>query len=76
MASALAWLKENNPRYYGDVTIGADALKKLPDDDVPDKILSIIRQSDDIGVLDQEGGGYVRTDDVSMLLDAAVFNNR
>ena len=76
VASALAWLKVNNPRYYGDITISADALKKLPDDDVPDEILSIIRQSDDIGILDQEGAGYVRTDDVGMLSRSPAPNNR
>ena len=64
VASALAWLKTNNPKYYGDITISTDALKQLPDDDIPDELLSIIRQSDDIGILDQEGAGYVRTDDI------------
>jgi len=66
VAAALTWLKANNPKYYGDITISATALNNLPDDDVPDEILSIIRQSDDIGILDQEGAGYVRTDDVGM----------
>ena len=66
VAAALVWLKANNPKYYGNITISADALKNLPDDDVPDEILSIIRQSDDIGILDQEGAGYVRTDDIGM----------
>ena len=67
VGSALAWLKTNNPKYYGDITIGADALNRLPDDDVPDEILSIVRQSDDVGILDQEGAGYVRTDDIGIL---------
>jgi len=66
VASALAWLKTNNQKYYGDITISTDALKQLPDDDVPDEILSIVRQSDDIGILDQEGAGYVRTDDIGI----------
>lgn len=66
VASALAWLKANNPKYYGDITISTDALQNLPEDDVPDEILSIIRQSDDIGILDQEGAGYVRTDDIGI----------
>jgi len=66
VASALAWLKTNNPKYYGNITISVDALNQLPDDDVPDEILSIVRQSDDVGILDQEGAGYVRTDDIGM----------
>ena len=64
VASALAWLKTNNTKYYGDITINTDALDQLPDDDIPDEILSIVRQSDDVGLLDQEGAGYVRTDDI------------
>jgi len=66
VASALAWLKTNNPKYYGDITISTDALRQLPDDDVPDEILSIVRQSSDVGILDQEGAGYVRTDDIGI----------
>ena len=66
VASALTWLKANNPKYYGNITISTDALEQLPDDDVPDEILSIVRQSEDIGLLDQEGAGYVRMDDIGM----------
>jgi hypothetical protein len=68
VATALAWLKANNSKYYGDIEISADALKRLPEDDVPDEILSIVRQSSDIGLLDQEGAGYVRTDDIGRVL--------
>jgi len=64
VALALAWLKVNNPKYYGDITISTDALQRLPDDDVPDELLSIVRQSDDVEILDQEGAGYVRTDEI------------
>ena len=67
VATALAWLKTNNKKYYGDITISTEALKSLPDDDVPDEILSIVRQSSDIGILDQEGAGYVRSDDIGTL---------
>lgn len=67
VAAALAWLKTNNPKYYGDITIGVEALNQLPDDDVPDEILSIVRQSSDVTILDEEGAGYVRTDDIGAL---------
>jgi len=66
VATALAWLKANNLKYYGDITISTDALKRLPDDDVPDEILSIVRQSSDVGILDQEGAGYIRVDDIGI----------
>ena len=66
VATALAWLKTNNPKYYGDIEICTESLKQLPDDDVPDEILSIVHQSDDVGILDQEGAGYTRTDDIGM----------
>ena len=61
---ALQWLKINNPKYYGDVQIDMDQLNNLPEDDVPPEILAIIRQSDDVEVIDQEHGGYVPTDDI------------
>lgn len=67
VATALAWLKKHNQKYYGDITICPSALNKLPDDDVPDEILSIVRQTSDIGILDQEGSGYVRMDDIGIL---------
>lgn len=63
VAAALAWLKTNNQKYYGDITISNDALNRLPDDDVPDEIISIMRQLDDVSILDAEGAGYVRVDD-------------
>jgi len=32
---ALLWLKENNPRYYGDIEISAPHMDSLPEDDIP-----------------------------------------
>lgn len=65
ISRALAWLKENNPKYYGDIVISTDELNRLPEDDVPDEILGVIRQSTDEGLVDQESSGYVRTEDTS-----------
>jgi len=59
---ALLWLKENNKKYYGSIKIDTEQLQNLPEDDVPPEILDILRQSDDIDVVDQENGGYVRTE--------------
>ena len=57
--SALLWLKANNTKYYGDITISKVNIETLPDDDVPVELLSIVRQSTDVGVVDQESSGYV-----------------
>ncbi|EKM60353.1 uncharacterized protein PHACADRAFT_23724 [Phanerochaete carnosa HHB-10118-sp] len=35
VGEALRWLKENNPRYYGDVDIQRAQLDQLPEDDEP-----------------------------------------
>lgn len=67
VSRALTWLKENNPKYYGDIVISAGELDQLPEDDVPDEILGVIRQSTDEGLVDQESSGYVRTEDAGML---------
>ena len=67
VSRALTWLKENNPKYYGDITIGTSELDQLPEDDVPDEILGVIRQSTDEGLVDQESSGYVRSDDIGRL---------
>ncbi|RDX46829.1 hypothetical protein OH76DRAFT_1355491 [Lentinus brumalis] len=59
VARALHWLKENNPKYYGNIVISDDILQELPEDDIPSEILGIVRQCTDVGVVDQEGSGYV-----------------
>jgi hypothetical protein len=62
---ALRWLKENNPKYYGDIEISPDRLHCLPEDDIPFELQSIVRQSSDIGVVDQESAGYIPADNDS-----------
>lgn len=57
--AALSWLKKNNPKYYGNITIDPNRLAQLPENDVPPEILSIVRQSTDTGMIDQESAGYV-----------------
>lgn len=61
---ALKWLKEHNPKYYGDMVIDDARIGMLPDDDVPIELLSIIRQSTDVDVVTQEtrSAGYVEED--------------
>jgi hypothetical protein len=60
---ALTWLKKNNQKYYGDIEIDPERLGSLPDDEVPKEILGIVRQTEDIGLVDQESDSYVPADD-------------
>lgn len=60
---ALTWLKENNLKYYGSIEISTAWIESLPEDNVPEEITSIIRQSDDVRIIDQESAGYVPLDD-------------
>ena len=60
---ALQWLKHNNPKYYGDVEINTERLEDLPEDDVPDEINAIVRQTENVAVLDEETDGYVPRDE-------------
>ena len=60
---ALCWLKENNPKYYGDIVIDRSCIQSLPHNDVPNEVLSITRQSTDVGIIDEESEGYVPTYD-------------
>ncbi|KIN95600.1 hypothetical protein M404DRAFT_100163, partial [Pisolithus tinctorius Marx 270] len=60
---ALLWLKKNNTKYYGDIQISSQRLDALPTDDVPLEISSVLRQSEDVHIVDEEGEGYVPMDD-------------
>ena len=63
LLKALQWLKMNNPKYYGDIEISTQRLEDLPEDDVPDEINAIVRQIENVAVLDEENDGYVPQDD-------------
>lgn len=60
---ALVWLKQNNPKYYGDIQVDEQRLASLPEDDVPIEVEAIVRQNMDDGLVDQESEGYVPEDD-------------
>jgi len=62
----LLWLKRHNPKYYGDTEIDSECLQSLPEDDVPDEVLGVVRQSTDVGILDQESAGYLARDDIDV----------
>ena len=59
VGDAICWLKANNTKYYGSIDIDMTRIANLPEDDVPVEITSVIRQSEDIGAINQEHGGYV-----------------
>ena len=63
VCDALLWLKVNNSKYYGDIEISDSHLEELLADNIPDEIMSIIHQSDDVGMVKQESVGYVPQDD-------------
>ena len=59
---ALLWLKENNP-IYQNIIVSIDQLNKLPLDDVPHEIMSLMKHSDDFVQFAHENDGYVPDDD-------------
>jgi len=64
VAEALCWLKENNSKYYGDIDISPTRIDSLPEDDVPEELISIIRESDDTASIDEENDAYVPEEDI------------
>lgn len=59
---ALKWLHENNP-IYADIVIDPVRLKDLPDDDVPEELMSVMRREDDDEVARRECESYVPNED-------------
>ncbi|KIL55634.1 hypothetical protein M378DRAFT_90614 [Amanita muscaria Koide BX008] len=57
-----AIFRNNHPKYYGDIEIDPDRLLLLPNDDIPDELLGVVRQATDTGIVDQESAGYVPPD--------------
>ncbi|CAK5281219.1 unnamed protein product [Mycena citricolor] len=57
--NVLHWLKENNPKYYGSISIDSSRLAALPDNDVPIEVLSLVRQTEDTDVVARESDGYL-----------------
>ena len=65
IAEALQWLKENNQKYYGKIQLDQQRLGALPEEDIPQEILDIVHQSNDVGVVDQESDGYVPREELA-----------
>ena len=60
---ALEWLKEHN-LLYSDIVISEEQLWMLPEDGIPDEILSIVKYSMDMEAVIREHEGYVPSDAV------------
>lgn len=73
IAEALRWLKDHNPKYYGNIEISNSRIQQLPEDDVPEEISSLVRQSTDTGIIDQESEGYVPRDE-GQFLSLVLYN--
>ncbi len=62
VAAALRVLQRQH-RHYQSVTICEERLRALPEDDVPQELLQVMRHSPDGDIALQEHGGYVPEDD-------------
>ncbi|TFK91365.1 hypothetical protein K466DRAFT_482950 [Polyporus arcularius HHB13444] len=60
--AALVHLQREH-RHYADIHISEERLRALPEDDVPEELLGVVRHCSDPGVTLQENGGYVPEDD-------------
>jgi hypothetical protein len=55
---ALLWLRHHNP-IYGDIFIDKERLDDLPEDDIPEELLAVVRQIEDDEVAEKERESYV-----------------
>ena len=62
---ALQWLKLHNA-YYAAIDIDYITLDTLPEDDVPEEIMGLIRQSEDVDAMEREREGYRGDDEVDV----------
>ena len=67
----LHWLKENNQKYYEKIKLDPQRLRALPEENIPQEIIDIVHQSNNMGVVDQESDRYVLSEEHSkQLIDA------
>ena len=59
---ALVWLQRHNP-IYADIKIDEGRLRELPEDDVPDELLTVIRQEKDDELVEKEKESYLLADE-------------
>ncbi|KAG9310724.1 hypothetical protein JVU11DRAFT_9325 [Chiua virens] len=68
---ALLWLKNNNPQ-YNDTKILNERLAELPEDDVPNELLGIVRQETEEIVANRESATYVPSNE----FDSQMFDRQ
>lgn len=59
--AALVWLRSHNP-IYGDIDIDGNRLGELPEDDIPEELLGIIRHEKDESSVERERESYLCAD--------------
>ncbi|KAJ3559330.1 hypothetical protein NM688_g415 [Phlebia brevispora] len=62
VADALQWMKQHNRKYYSAIVIDQERLRLLPEDDVPEEVMAVIRQTDDPDIAAKESATYVPDD--------------
>jgi hypothetical protein len=55
---ALIWLKGNNS-LYGDISIEEQRLQMIPEDGIPEEVISLIRHEENGEIADREEGCYI-----------------
>jgi hypothetical protein len=59
LVAALNWLRQNNPKYYGDIKLDESRLAMVPEDGVPEEILVNIRNIEEPTAARNKADGYV-----------------
>ena len=54
----LIWLKGNNS-LYGDISIEEEQLQMIPEDRIPEEVISLIRHEENGEIIDREEGSYI-----------------
>ncbi|KAI6098566.1 hypothetical protein F5141DRAFT_1066907 [Pisolithus sp. B1] len=62
LGTSLAFRVQCREMYYRDIEISSACIESLPEDDIPPEVTAIIRQSEDVRIIDQESDGYVPLD--------------
>lgn len=60
---ALSWLQNHNP-IYADIQIDNNRLEQLPEDDMPEELLTVVRHEMDDEVAESERASYVNSDNM------------
>ncbi|KAI5825098.1 hypothetical protein K523DRAFT_398787 [Schizophyllum commune Tattone D] len=73
--AAFLSMQETYPSKFGHLVLSEARLSQLPDDAVPVELLACIRQETDMGMLDEEHGGYVPSADTALSTEGKRLRN-